>query len=330
MIDLIWPWLLALIPIPLVSKYWGSKMDQTPAGLIVPTIARFKAINIEATSGVPKIRWKKIFLWAAWSLLVLGASRPVWVGPPQSLPTTGRDMIIAVDISGSMGTEDLILDNKQTTRLSAVKKVVNDFIDGRVGDRIGLILFGTKAYLNAPLTFDLTTVKQFLNESPIGIAGGKTALGDAIGLATKRLVQQSKGDRILILLTDGANNTGRVAPLKAAQLASQADIRIHTIGVGSTTLQLPGLFARRLVNPSTNLDENTLEQIAELTGGQYYRAENTERLIDIYRIIDSLEPIQLKDKLYRPTTSLFHWPLSIAWIILISLLTNTILRQEKC
>lgn len=329
MIDLIWPWLLALIPLPLVSKYWESKMDHTPAGLIVPTIARFKAINIEATRGIPQVRWTRIFLWLAWSLLVLGASRPVWIGPPGALPTTGRDMILAVDISGSMGTEDLVFDDRKTTRLRVVKKVVNDFIDGRAGDRIGLILFGTKAYLNAPLTFDLTTVKQFLNESPIGIAGGKTALGDAIGLATKRLVQQTKGDRILILLTDGANNTGEVAPLKAAQLASQADIRIHTIGVGSSTLQLPGLFGSRLVNPSTNLDENTLEQIAKLTGGQYYRAENTERLIDIYRTIDSLEPVQLTDKVYRPTTSLFHWPLSVAWIILVSLLADTIIREKR-
>jgi len=229
--------------------------------------------------------------------------------------------MLAVDISGSMSTEDMQLQDQLVNRLLVVKSVVNDFLSKRQGDRIGLILFGTNAYLQAPLTFDLRSVGKLLAEAPVGIAGGKTAIGDAVGLAVKRLRQRPAGDRVLILLTDGANNVGEVAPIKAAELAASEDIKIYTIGVGADEMQLrmPGLFGAlgsRTVNPSAELDIDTLQKIAELTQGQFYRARNTAKLQEIYGIIDQLEPAQQDAELYRPTTSLYHWPLAFAWLLL--------------
>lgn len=224
--------------------------------------------------------------------------------------------MLAVDISGSMGTEDLQLGGQLVNRLTVVKNVVSQFIEAREGDRVGLILFGTNAYLQAPLTFDLKTVNRLLIEAPVGIAGGKTAIGDAIGLAVKRLRQRPEGERVLILLTDGANNVGEVAPVKAAELAAQDDIRIYTIGVGADEMRLPsllGVFGARVVNPSAELDEETLTEIADTTGGRYFRAQNTAKLVEIYDIIDDMEPIEQDAETYRPIAVLYYWPMSVAW-----------------
>ena len=225
--------------------------------------------------------------------------------------------MLAVDISGSMGTEDLQLGGQLVNRLTVVKKVVGEFIEARDGDRVGLILFGTNAYLQAPLTFDLPTVDRLLIEAPVGIAGGKTAIGDAIGLAVKRLRQRPDGDRVVVLLTDGANNVGEVAPIKAAELAAQDGIRIYTVGVGADEMRLPsllGVFGSRVVNPSAELDEDTLTDIATTTGGRYFRAQNTAKLIEIYDLIDELEPIEQEAETYRPIAVLYHWPLGAGWL----------------
>ena len=175
------------------------------------------------------------------------------------------------------------------------------------------------------MTFDLSTVGTLLAEAPVGIAGGKTAIGDAIGLAVKRLRSRPEGDRVLILLTDGANNVGEIAPVKAAELAAQEGVKIYTIGVGADEMQLrmPGLFGAlgsRIVNPSAELDEQTLQTIAERTQGQYFRARNTEKLAEIYGIIDDLEPVEQEGDTFRPTISLFHWPLALGWKLLCGLL----------
>jgi Ca-activated chloride channel family protein len=274
----------------------------------------FKTDSDSATGvGRDKLPWRILLLWLIWALLVCAAARPQWTGEPVTLPTTGRDLMLAVDISGSMGTEDLQLGGQLVNRLVVVKNVVRDFIVARQGDRVGLILFGTNAYVQAPLTFDLPTVNQLLTEAPVGIAGGKTAIGDAIGLAVKRLRQRPAGDKVLVLLTDGANNVGEVAPIKAAELAGQEGIRIYTIGVGADEMRLPsifGTFGSRVVNPSAELDEDTLNAIANTTGGQYYRAQNTAKLIEIYAIIDELEPIEQEAETYRPIAALYHWPMA--------------------
>ena len=254
----------------------------------------------------------------AWLLLVASATRPQFIGEPIELPSSGRDLLLAVDISGSMGTEDMELGNQMVTRLAAVKQVVGDFVERRRGDRLGLILFGTQAYLQTPLTFDRNTVRELLDETPLGIAGGKTAIGDAIGLAVKKLKDRPAENRVLVLLTDGVNNVGEVSPLQAAKLANLEGIRIYTIGFGADELMVSGLLFNRRINPSADLDDDTLTEIARLTGGIYQRARSTDELREIYAALDELEPIELEQEVFRPVKSLYFWPLSAA--VLISLL----------
>src|SRR5690606_24620840 len=189
-----------------------------------------------------------------------------------------------------------------------------DFITRRVGDRVGLILFGREAYLQTPLTFDRETVRTLLDEAVIGLAGKETAIGDAIGLAIRTLEDAGvdEGRRVLILLTDGANTAGAVDPMKAAELAAQRDVVIYTVGIGADALMVRSLFGLRQINPSADLDEKTLTTIAEMTGGRYFRARDTAEFAEIYRILDELEPAESEAEGYRPVTELFYWPLGAA------------------
>jgi Ca-activated chloride channel family protein len=205
--------------------------------------------------------------------------------------------------------------------------VAGDFIDRRVGDRLGLVLFGRQAYLQTPLTFDRETVKTLLYESVIGLAGKETAIGDAIGLAVKRLrevksqesaersaekTNKQLSDKILILLTDGANTAGEVEPVKAAQMAAELGLKIYTIGIGADEMLVRSFFGMRKVNPSTDLDEDSLKKIAQVTGGKYFRARDTQELEKIYQLLDELEPITKETQYFRPTSALFMWPLGLA------------------
>lgn len=254
---------------------------------------------------------------AAWVLLVIAATRPVLEGEPIEQSVTGRDLMLAVDLSGSMEVEDFVLDARKVDRLTATKSVAGDFIDRRVGDRIGLILFGENAYLQAPLTFDRKTVHTLLDESVIGLAGDRTAIGDAIGLAIKRLKGNPEGQRVLILLSDGANTAGNVAPNKAAEIAAKAGLKIYTIGIGADEMIVRDLLGTRKVNPSQDLDETTMRGIAEVTQGRYFRARDLEELEDIYRLLDELEPIERDKRYFRPESELFPWPLSAALLLAI-------------
>jgi len=323
-IEWVWPWAFLLVPLPLAVRLLWRPQQREQAALTVPSVATFRSDDaVAAGIGGGSFAWRMLLLWLIWAALVAAAARPQWTGEPVTLPTTGRDLMLAVDISGSMGTEDLQLGGQLVNRLTVVKNVVREFIAKRQGDRVGLILFGTNAYVQAPLTFDLPTVNQLLVEAPVGIAGGKTAIGDAIGLAVKRLRQRPAGDKVLILLTDGANNVGEVAPVKAAELAAQEDIRIYTVGVGADEMRLPSIFGNfgsRVVNPSAELDEDTLTAIASTTGGRYFRAQNTAKLIEIYDIIDAMEPVEQDAETYRPIAALYYWPLGAAWILFLGLL----------
>ena len=319
MLEWVWPYVLALAPAPLLVYWLAPPAAHRQAALRVPDVSAF---DLRSAAGPPakgrRWPWRSLLLWLAWLALLAAAARPQWTGEPVALPTSGRDLMLAVDISGSMGTADMQLGGEFVERLAVVKQVVEAFVSARQGDRVGLILFGTQAYLQAPLTFDLTSVNRLLQEAPVGIAGGKTAIGDAIGLAVKRLRQRPEGDRVLILLTDGASNAGEVTPIKASELAANDAIRIYTIGVGADEMQMPGLFGvfgSRTVNPSADLDEDSLTAIAAATGGRYFRARNTEKLQEIYRLIDALEPIEQDPETYRPTAALYQWPLAIAWLL---------------
>jgi Ca-activated chloride channel family protein len=208
-----------------------------------------------------------------------------------------------------------------------IKKVAGDFINRRQGDRVGLILFGSRAYLQAPLSLDRKTVNQLLQESLIGIAGEKTAIGDALGLAVKRLQQRPGDKKVLILLTDGANTAGTIEPLKAAELATEINLSIYTIGVGADRMVVNSFFGNRVVNPSADLDETTLQKIAELTGGRYFRARESQDLEKIYTLLDQLEPVISENQNLRPIRELFYWPLSGA--LLLAFLMLLLRRHES-
>jgi len=311
-IDWLWPWMFLPLPLPLLVRWWWQARDRAQGALTVPSLDTFTTITDSASETEREGTWRKSLLWLIWLLLLVAAARPQWTGEPITLPTTGRDLMLGVDISGSMATEDMEVNGRFVDRLSVVKSVVGQFIEARHGDRIGLVLFGTNAYLQAPLTFDLKSVNRLLLEAPVGIAGGKTAIGDAIGLAVKRLRLRPHHEKVIILLTDGANNVGEVEPEKAAELAAYDGIKIYTIGVGAEEMRMPSIFGSlggRVTNPSADLDEDTLTQVAQATGGRYFRARDTSALQQIYALIDELEPIEQNPETYRPTQALYFWPL---------------------
>jgi len=259
--------------------------------------------------------WLALAAMLVWLLLVVAAARPQWIGEIESLPVTGRDLLLAVDISGSMDTQDMILNKTAVNRLKVVKKVAGEFIQRRHGDRVGLILFGSRAYLQTPLTFDTQTTATLLDESEIGLAGRETAIGDAIGLAVKRLRDDAASERVLILLTDGANTSGEVQPLQAAEFAARDDLTVYTVGVGADEMMVQDFFGSRVVNPSADLDEDTLRTIAERTGGRYFRARDAKGLEKIYEILDELEPVESDVEIIRPVDELFYWPMGLAYVI---------------
>jgi Ca-activated chloride channel family protein len=316
-----YPWAAALLPLPLLVYLLWPRAQQRQAALYVPFYEQLATVESTVPRRVRnRARLLGLTLW--WLLLVAAACGPHWLGDAVSLPASGRDLMLAVDLSGSMQIEDMQIDNEAVQRIVAVKTVVDDFLKRRRGDRVGLIVFGTRAYVQTPLTFDLDTVGRFLREAQIGFAGEETAIGDALGLAVKRL-RARPGDRhVLILLTDGANTAGAVTPLAAAKLAADNHIVVYTVGIGADSMIIPGPFGTnfgaRRVNPSQDLDEGALKGIAEQTGGRYFRARNPQELAGIYQLLDSLEPVEDKQQTYRPQTTLFFWPLGAA--LLLSLL----------
>ena len=315
MFQLEWPLVFLLLPLPLLV-YFGlpTRLLQQQAALRVPFVDDFRLGQV-AMRDLPRRRWRQILSLLAWSLLVLAASRPQWLGESISIPISGRDLVLAVDLSDSMRTADFRVKDKQVNRLQAARHVASDFIERRRGDRLGLILFGTQAYLQTPLTFDTQTVNQLLQEAAIGLAGERTAIGDAIGLALKRLDDDAGNQRVLILMTDGANTAGEVSPLRAAQLASARGLKIYTIGIGADEEIEVTWFGLRKRNPAAQLDEETLRRIADTTGGQYFRARDADELAGIYALLDELEPLPQDEQNLRPVKALFVWPLAMALLL---------------
>ncbi len=335
MYSLAWPWVLLALPLPLLMRHLLAEAnDLQEAGLRVPSFTGFNMLR-DRSQVEALLNWRFWVAAIAWILLVVAAAKPEHVGDELEVPVSGRNLMLAVDLSGSMDQKDFVLGSTRVDRLTATKAVATDFIGRREGDRIGLILFGERAYLQVPLTLDRQTVKVLLLEAFIGLAGEKTAIGDAITLAVKRIYEQKQeaGDQVLVLLTDGANTAGEVQPLKAAELASQVGLRIYTIGIGAEQLDVNSLVGgRRRINPSADLDEATLTQIAELTGGRYFRAVDTAGLQDIYRLVDELEPVEEPEAGFRPVKSLFHVPLAGAFVLValmcgVSLLQNLLVRR---
>jgi len=311
MIHFEWPLLILALPLPLLVRWLlPADLPAEQAALKVPFLDDFG--NGETKVVSQNRQWPLWLATLAWLCLVLACMRPQWMGEPIEQGVSGRDLMLAVDLSGSMQEQDFIVEDNRVDRLTATKKVAGEFISRRVGDRLGLILFGTQAYLQTPLTFDRATVMTLLNESALGLAGESTAIGDAIGLAVKRLKKQKASSRVLILLTDGANTAGAVKPLKAAELAATHHLKIYTIGIGADEMIVRSFFGSRKVNPSRDLDETTLKAIAEKTGGRYFRARNTQELDKIYQLLDELEPVEKDKQYFRPKTELYHWPLAFS------------------
>lgn len=314
MIEWHWLWALWLLPLPIIMRLMPA-VKREQAALKVPSFTLWQNDfgQYQGANSKANIAW--LLPCLIWASLVIALTRPSWLGDVVELPVSGRDLMMAVDISGSMEIKDMKINGTAVDRLSVVKEVLNDFIDRRTGDRLGLILFGSNAYLQNPLTFDRETVRTFLNEAALGLAGKNTAIGDAIALAAKRLENNPAESRVLVLLTDGANTAGEIDPVKAAELAAQMGIRIHTVGLGADSMRVTSFFGVQQVNPSRDLDENSLRKIADLTGGKFFRARNITELDEIYTIIDQLEPTEKDPEVYRPQTSLYQWPLLAALIL---------------
>ncbi len=332
MIHLAWPWALLLLPLPWLVRRLAPPA-RAPRALALRT-PLFERLAGGAAAAAPtrdlRGRLRLGMAVAAWLLLVAAAARPQWLGEPLELPLTGRDLMLAVDVSESMQVEDMELEGRAVDRLTVVQEVAGDFIRRRTGDRLGLILFASQAYVQTPLTFDRTTVAAMLQEAAIGLAGKKTAIGDAIGLAVKRMGNEAddedRGPRVLILLSDGANTAGAVEPRQAADLAARRGLRIHTVGIGAERLRVGSIFGSRVVNPSADLDEAMLKDVAAATGGRYFRATDTDALEEVYRLLDELEPAVRDARLFRPLSALYPWPLAVALLLAAGLLVDGLRR----
>jgi Ca-activated chloride channel homolog len=296
MFELEAPWLLLLLPLPLLMRRVTAS-KRTEAALRVPFYQSLSQLHLTHQTTNNNQSLKLLNLWAIWLCLVFALSNPQWVGEPVSMPSSGRDLLLAVDISDSMRSPDVISHNRRVTRLQAVKDVVGDFVTRRTTDRLGLVLFGTQAFLQTPLTFDVKTVNQMLSEAESGFAGPATAIGDAIGLSIKRLRQYPDTRRVIILLTDGENTAGELSPEKAAELAQKAHTKIYTIAFGPNDREV---------------DAHAMKRLAEQTGGQFFRARSTQELTAIHAQLDLLEPTETDPEMFRPKVMLFHWALGLA------------------
>lgn len=305
------PWMLLLLPLPwLARRLLAAVGRRHDAALRVPDLGDFSH-----APGAGQILRSSTAQWlalTAWLLLVGASADPRWLDEPVGVAASGRDLMLVIDLSESMEVKDFLLNDEPVDRLVALKHVAREFIAQRTGDRIGLVLFGEQAYLNVPLTFDRATVTRMLEETAIGLAGRSTAIGDAIGLAAKRLRDQAAEHKTIILMTDGANTAGQVDPKRAARLAAAAGLRIYTIGIGADEMIVNQLFGRIRVNPSQDLDEDTLREIAKETGGKYFRARDVNELQQIYAELDRLEPVARDEEHFRPVRTLYPWPLALA------------------
>ncbi len=316
-------WPLALILLPLPWLLWrlqknADETQQTP--IYVPGASQWQMSQTsQLTDASGKLPAKGLLglVIACWFCFIIALARPQWVGEPIPVPAKGHDLLLAVDLSGSMDMEYMIYQNKRLNRLNTVKLVVREFLQKRQGDRVGLVVFGDAAFIHTPVTRDLDSVSKLLMEAQVEMAGPNTAIGDAIIKSTDVLRKQPEDARIMILLTDGANTAGEIQPLPAAEIAAKQGIKIYTIGIGADSMTRNSLFGllSNTVNPSKDLDETTLKAIAETTSGLYFRAKNPEQLEAIYQKINELEPIDQDEQFIHPVKEWFYWPLGLSLIL---------------
>ncbi|MET0329245.1 MAG: VWA domain-containing protein [Luteimonas sp.] len=308
-----WPWVFLALPLPWLARRLLPVSRPQGGALRVPYR------GLEALSGGSRVAagtttpW---LLWIAWCLLCVAAARPLQWGEAEQPPRSARDLMLAVDLSGSMSEEDMFVGRRPVDRLTAAKAVIADFLERRAGDRIGLIVFGERAYAMTPMTLDRLSVRQQLDATVVGLVGRETAIGDAVGLAVKRLQDAPRGQRLLILLTDGVSNAGALTPDKAAELARDAGVRVHTIAFGSEA-GAGGLFGFQMPGNEPAIDEAALQRIADTTGGRAFRARDVAELAGIYGEIDRLEPVEQPGPSLRPRIERYPAPLAVACGVLV-------------
>lgn len=321
--EFLWPWVLVLAVAPVLA-HW-----------LLPAVGhrRWPALRLPASQWRVDNRSTRRsaagrlspLLVLAWVLLVLAAARPQVLQQAVALPEPAREMILAVDLSGSMAEADMRLGGRPVDRLVAVKAVLTDFLERRQGDRVGLVVFGSQAYTLTPLTTDLATVREQLADMDITMAGRETAIGDALALSVRRLREAASDDngdvasargRVVVLLTDGVNNAGVVEPERATALAAAEGVKVHTIGFGRDG-GAPGLFGMVVPRAQAEIDESALRAISDATGGRFFRAQDTGTLSEIYAELDRIEAREAEAPPAQSGRDVFHWPLSAAWLLLV-------------
>jgi Ca-activated chloride channel family protein len=315
MFELATPWVLIALPLPLLIWFiYPRKSVPLGGALRLPFFNDLAKTIQEKTYHLGKQGPVTLF-FIIWVLLLLALAGPRWVGEPRPLSREGYNIMLALDISGSMELSDMLLNGQPASRLAVVKTAAEQFVKARAGDKIGLILFGSHAYLQTPLTYDRHNVLLRLADATVGLAGKTTSIGDALGLAVKRLQNMPAKGRIIILLTDGVNNSGVLPPLKAAELAKADGIKIYTIGLGSDIDPriMNGLFFN--MNATADLDEDTLEEVAKITGGRYFRATDIKSLDAIYKSINEMETVSQEEATVRPQHDYYAWPLALALVL---------------
>lgn len=314
------PFVILLLPLPWIIRRVLASVpeEEFQTGAIkVPFFNRLKKISGGKIGGLKSNPFWPIL---AWIFLVIAAMRPVWLGSPISLQKHARNIILALDVSGSMEEEDFDLKGQSVNRLDMLKALTDDFIKIRSGDNIGLVIFGSEAYIYAPLSPDSKTLRELNGEIGIGIAGTQTAIGEALALATQNSASVPAESRIVILMSDGYQNAGSVTVEEGLKLAKNQGVKVYTVGIGSTAKLVQDFFGTIQVNPSLDLDEETLRKIANETGGKYFRAKTTEDLAEIYEMINQLEPIDQNETFIRPRKELFYLPLILGMLCFVFIL----------
>lgn len=311
----IWPLVFLILPLPFFIRLIFKPVEahtETPSALRVPFFDRVYGLSIG--SGFTPARWQKWALILAWICFVIAGARPAFLGDPVPVSTEGRNILLTLDVSGSMREKDFDYGGIPVSRLQMVKAVVSDFLVKRQGDNVGIVVFGSRAAPYVPLSFDLKTVKSLVDEIGVGMVGEQTAIGDALAVSVREIMKVPAESRMIILLSDGVETAGSVSIPRAIELAKKEGIKVYTIGIGPDEAQRSGFFA--LMGAGSELDEKTLREIAVQTGGSYFRAKSTADLENIYQTIDQMEKITGKDQFVQLRRELFYYPLILGLLFL--------------
>lgn len=316
-----YPWLLALIPLPWLVRILLPPRRPEHTAIRVPFGDRLQETAVVG-SRVQRVAGNTgalIFKSLLWLLLLCALARPQWLEPAVTREVPTRDLLLLVDLSTSMNQEDFTnAAGEKVDRLRAVKEVLGDFLSKRQGDRVGLVVFGEAPFLQAPFTTDLDLSRQLLDESAIGMAGPRTAFGDAIGLGVNLFEKSDAPAKTIIALTDGNDTASQVPPVEAARVARQNDIRIHTVAIGDPTTV-----------GEEKLDEETLRNVAQTTGGSYFFGADRQQLAEIYRELDTIETRKVETISHRPRRDIYYWPLLLALVLSLGEKAGAVLRMSS-